>query len=175
METKQINIYDYDELTDEVKEKVLNDFRSRNDYYFLEECLTESLNALIKEHEINALTTPELRYSLNYSKGDGLSFIGDFEYKGIKFYLRLGSLSNYYSHSNTIDISREDEDEDENDITEEVKQVIEDEFKEIFFKICNQLEKEGYDFIEYEDSEEAIKEMIEANEYKFRENGEIEV
>ena len=59
-------------------------------------------------------------------------------------------------------------------ITEELREITEKEFKEIYFKICDELEKEGYNFIEYEDSEEAIKETIEANEYKFRENGEIE-
>ena len=39
--------------------------------------------------------------------------------------------------------------------------------------LCDGLEKRGYEMIEWEDSEENIKEIMEANEYEFDVNGEV--
>jgi len=182
MEEKTIKVYDFEELQEDIQEKVLNSFRENNDFYFLEEDLTEHLEEELQKHKIKAVDKPKLRYSLSYCQGDGLSFVGDFEFKGIRFYLREGNLSNYYCHSNTININMEyeyNQDYDE-DFTEELQELkekenekIEEEFTEIFHNICKTLEKVGYEHIEYENSEENIKDYIEANEYKFLENGAI--
>ena len=173
MELKTVKVYNFDELSDKVKEKVLNKFRELNGYSFLEENLKEYLSELLEENEIKETGETTLRYSLSYSQGDGVSFIGNFNYKGFDFIIELGSLSNYYSHSRTTDISTADDDDDKSDITEELREIREKEFKDNYFLICDLLEKRGYNYIEAEDSEENIKETIEANEYKFLSNGEI--
>ncbi len=49
-----------------------------------------------------------------------------------------------------------------------------EEFDNIIDTIYQEIKKEGYDFIEYEDSDNAIKETIKFNEYTFRFNGDIE-
>ena len=40
-------------------------------------------------------------------------------------------------------------------------------------KICDKLEKQGYDEIDYLTSDEALKENIDMNEYRFEEDGEM--
>jgi len=173
MELKQIEVYNFEELSDEVKEKVLNKFREQNEYYFLEENLNEELNILLEENGIKPTGETNLRYSLGYCQGDGVSFTGNFKFKGFDFIIELGHLSNLYSHSRTTDISTADEYDDNGDITEELREIREKEFKNIYYKICDKIEKVGYSHIEADDSEEAIKENIEANEYKFLSNGDI--
>ena len=173
MELKQIEVYDFEELSDEVREKVLNKFRENNEYDFLDENLNEELNILLKEAEIKPTGEISLRYSLSCCQGDGLSFIGDFKFKDIDFEISLGHLSNHYAHSNTTDINTADEYDDSDDITEEIREIREKEFREIYFKICDELEKSGYNYIEAEDSDENLKENIKVNEYKFLVNGEI--
>jgi len=173
MELKQVEVYNFEELSDSVKEKVLNKFREQNDYYFLEGNLNEELNLLLEKHKIKQLEAPALRYSLSYSQGDGVSFIGRFEFKGYFVRVNLGHLSNLYSHSRTTDISIEADDDHNGDITEELQEINEEEFKNIYYEICDELEKIGYSHIEAEDDDETIKEDIRANEYKFLANGDI--
>ena len=84
MEQRTINIYTFDELSDDIKEKVLNKFREQNDYHFLEENLKEELNDKLQAKNITETGETSLRYSLGNSQGDGLSFIGDFEFRGLR-------------------------------------------------------------------------------------------
>lgn len=53
---------------------------------------------------------------------------------------------------------------------EEVEKAFDIEYKDI----CKKLERWGYDFVESEDSEENIVDNIQANEYTFTINGDIE-
>jgi len=170
MELRQVKVYDFDELNDSVKEKVLNEFRGQNEHYFLEEDLNEELNILLEENGVKPTGETELRYSLSCCQGDGVSFTGNFKFKGFDFIVEV--LSNLYSHSQTTHITTADE-YDDDDITEELKEIIEKEFKNIYYEICDKIEEIGYSYIEHNDSEEAIKRNIEVNEYKFLANGDI--
>jgi len=171
MKEKTINIYKYDELNEKAKDKVLSYFRENNDYYFIEESLNESLNIKLEENKIKVLNDLDLCYSLGYCQGDGLSFLGLFKWNGYNIEIGRGNWGNYVHFNNiTLEIFKEDEEGNEKDAPKE----IEEEFKDLYDSICNNLEKEGYSFIESEDSEENIKENIEANEYTFRSNGEME-
>jgi len=166
METKTINLYEFKELGKNIQEKVLNEFRERNEHYFLNDFLKESLNNELENNNIKVIGDLELFYSLSYCQGDGLSFIGSFEYKNITITAKQGSLSNFYCHSDTIDLFFEDENGEE---------INDDEtFKNLYHSICQELEEKGYSEIEENNSDESIKEDIERNEYKFRSNGEIE-
>jgi hypothetical protein len=168
---KTINLYSYEELSEKAIEKALKQHIENNDFCFLKDDLTEQLKEKLKENNIKVIHEDlTLRYSLSYCQGDGLSFIGTFEYKELTLKLKMGHLSNYYSHSNTIDISAYNsisgDDVDNGETFEE--------FKIIFFKICSELEKAGYEIIEFENSEENFKELCELNNYTFKENGEME-
>jgi len=152
MEQKTIQVYKYEELSDDAKETALNSHIESNDFDFLEESLTEYLKELLTEAKIDG--EAELSYSLSCCKGDGVSFTGNFEYKGVN--ISVTRNNSHYVHSNSVDIEAEAE------------------FKEIFKEICDKIEKVGYSEIEYQNSEESFKENCEANEYTFRENGEME-
>ena len=170
MKTKTIKLFEFGELKKDIQERVLQYFRNNEEFSFLEENLKECLGESLKRHKIKEIEKIEMRYSLSYFQGDGFSFIGLFEWKKYSIKIELGNLSNLYYHSNTTNIFIENENGEEPKNYEELER----EFNKIYQDICKDLEKIGYDLIEKATSEETIKENIEANEYTFRENGEIE-
>lgn len=165
MKTKTINVYEYEELSQKAKEKVLNDFREHNDFYFLQEDLKELLKEKLQENKISFDESLKLYYSLSYCQGDGLCFIGDFEFKGINIKIKHNSRY-YYAKSTNIYYFDDEGNEIENEKTKE--------FENIYLNICKELEKIGYEIIEDEQKEENIKDFFDANNITFRENGEIE-
>ena len=176
MKQKLINVYKFNELKKDVKEKVLNSFRENNDYSFLNDTLIYKLGELLKKYKIEAVDL-NLMYSLGYCQGDGLSFTGTYKWKEHTIFIsRSGNY--YHKHSTDIYFKELGEEYDEDELTELVNEKIvetrEKEFKEIYYKICDEIEKEGYKEIEDEDSEETIKEIIKMNGYTFRETGEME-
>lgn len=142
--TKVYEVYNYEELTDEAKEKALAKWVEGNDYYFLSDYLNERLHELLEENKIadtndtsKAGTKPtQVQYSLSCCQGDGAMFEGVFMWKGYTVKVKH---SGHYTHYNskTIDIYK-------------------------------------YDFIEYEDSMEAFEQACEANEYTFTIDGVID-
>jgi len=168
MKQKTINVYEFDELKPEIQERVLEHFRENEEFSFLKDYLEEDLSEELRKNKIKEMEETTLRYSLSNCQGDGLSFIGLFKWKCYIIRIKEGSLSNLYSHKYTTDILIE------TNAGNEVKPKIEKEFEEIYFKICDKLEKIGYKYIEETLSEGNIKENIGINEYTFRDNGEIE-
>jgi len=166
MELKQIEIYEYDELSDDAKEKALSNFNEHNEYDFLSDDLSEYLNVLLEENGIKG--DAKLFYSLSYSQGDGVCFEGYFEYKGISFNVKHDN--GHYYHSNSVYIDADFED-DGDDLKGDVIEALENEFKEVYKEICDKIEKSGYSQIEYERGEENFKELCDANEYTFEKNG----
>lgn len=175
--TKEYNLYNYDELSKEAQKRALNDYTRGNDYVFLSDCMNERLHELLEENNIkdtNDTSKPgtrptEVMYSLSYCQGDGCMFQGVFQWKD---YTVTIEHSGHYYHSNskTIEISKNwDVDYDNEYVGEEV----ENEFNGIYQDICKQLEKFGYDFIEYENSEENFIEMCECNEWTFLSDGKM--
>lgn len=178
MKTKTINLYSYQELSDEAKKKAHAKWREDNDYMFLENDMNEWLHELLKENKIKDVygtynekdlntfgqtsKRANVRYSLSYCQGDGVMFEGTFEWED--HMLKITHNGHYYhSHSKIVDW-----------IDQPQSEVQERRFEEIYQKICKELERRGYDYIEYEDSEESFIEACEANDYTFRENGVME-
>lgn len=175
MRKKQITVYKYDELDDRVKERVLNYFREFNNFDFLEDDLNEWLNQKLQENMILKDGILKLFYSLSYCQGDGLCFIGKVKFKDTVFLIE--HKGRYYNNKITtimpitfMNVYIEDIN---NKKTLKAIEKRTEEFKLLYYKICDELEKIGYDIIEAEDSEENIKEIIELNEYEFLPNGNI--
>ena len=177
MKTKTINLYTIEELKKEDEksyDKAIQYFRDSNDYIFLSDRMNEELHELLQYHGIvdtNDTSKPgtsptQVLYSLSYCQGDGAMFDGGYiyTYNGKKYVITVkydGSYSNsksFYTH---------DEDGNEVDNWEEVETA----FNVVYQDICEELERYGYDFMEYEDSEESIKENCKANEYYFTIDG----
>ena len=169
MKTKTIKIYNYDELSKESKERVLNYFRINESYDFLSEDLKEVLFQELEKNNIKVTSNLNLYYSLNNCQGDGVCFVGLFKFEEWK--VKIEHNGHYYnSHSTNIYIYKINEDGDE----VEGDKIIYESFKQIYRNICDYIEKVGYEQIDYNNSEENIKENIEANNYMFRENGILE-
>ena len=166
MRIAEVEVYKFEELSEEVKNKVIEAFREKEDTPFLYDDLHESLVYDLKENKIHVRDTNDLKmyYSLGYSQGDGLCFVGRFKWKN--YYITIEHSSHYYhEYSTSIYITT--------NYGNDAKEEVYEEFKELYYSICVKLKKYGYDYIEDATSDESIKENIKVNEYEFYKNGEI--
>ena len=165
MQEIKIKVYKFEELKENVQERVIEKFRNGNDYFFLEDVLNERFYERLKEEGIEETGKTELSYSLGWSQGDGTSFTGKFSWKGIE--ISIVRNTNHYCHSNTTDLTFYDKEGEEidNDKTKE--------FEDLYHEVCDYIESEGYAFIDNENDKDVIAENIECNEYQFLVNGDI--
>lgn len=154
-----INLYTYDELSDKAKEKALAKFNEHN----YDPMMSSHIgNLLMEELESRGIhyeaSSIDVRYSLGYSQGDGLMFEGTlYDDKGRSITIKHSGRY-YHSRSREIDYPEASE--------KEYK-----EFEDVYQDICKTIEKQGYEAIEYQQSEEYFREACEANEYTFESNG----
>ena len=163
MVTKIINLYTYDELNDKAKEKARNEWIAGNDYSWLQSDMINVLKEKLDERGLKYdVDSIDVRYSLSYCQGDGFMFVGKVMWRDVEITITHGS--NHYSHKKTADFGY-------NWLltNDELGQ-----FKAVYESICDEMERIGYDGIEYEDSEENFIEACESNEYTFREDGTME-
>lgn len=165
MKTITKNIYSFNELSKEAQEKAHSDYKTNNSYDGLTDYLYDNLKEYIRDIQIDDLQN--LYYSLSYCQGDGVCFTGRFTYKDHDIEVKHNSP--YYYHSKTVDIT---------DLTEYEKETydntVEKEFQTIYEDICNQLEKDGYAYMDMEDSLETFEEICNNNEYyMFYEDGTL--
>ncbi len=175
MRTVEINIFKFDELSEKVKDKVINRFRENNSMPFLKEDLEEELNHLLKENNIEKISNNDLYYSLSYSQGDGVCFTGQFKFK--KYIVTITHKGHYYNHNSAIFEYEyyEPNDKEGNELKMSVDEykIINNKFSSIYKDICKKTEKAGYGMIETKNSEDHIKEEINSNEFEFFDNGDI--
>lgn len=162
MQTKVINIYQFNELSEESKANAIFNYYESNSYSFLADDLDSSARELLRmkgcEYE-----NFELFFSLSYCQGDGLCFTGEIKKDG-KIMRLTHSHRYYFASSVNMEFFNEE--------WEEIDEV--EELKNIYFEICDQLENEGYSIIEYRMNNEEFEELAEANNWQFLENGEME-
>jgi len=193
--TEKITLYTLKELEEkhpEAYKKALKNLKHKVckwDMPHLTHDLENRATTLINEHDwIKDIDTEdiELSYSLSYSQGDGLSFTGKLIYRhdnGLKMQVVLKRTNSHYYHKNTVQAAYADvydwDDELENmgeeefkDLRREAEQDAKHDVKHLHDKIADELEKYGYDIIEYRESEENIKELAEINEWRFTESGQ---
>ncbi len=189
----ETEVYTFDELSDDVKEKVINKFREDKEVFldfFNEDCVYYA-----KEKGFEDI---ELQYSLGYCQGDGLSFSAQ-EYTMLKdlyiqelgegkektaqlladnsTFICTGNIGRYcYGSSPDIDLYIENYNSsimtDSENINEVISNVL-NELEQKYIDVCSELETRGYDEIEYQQSDECIIEDIEANEYEFTKDGKL--
>jgi hypothetical protein len=194
MKTKTIKIktYTFDELKDEVKEKVLEKYRDINVYFdgwhdFIIDDWKMRLEDLGYEDV-------KIYYTGFYSQGDGACFEANVNIDkwikkhkaGRKFRKLLNEVragnyaqiwikhSGLYYHENSAGVLFEGESELSERAYNQLKEMadwVEEERYELSKKIYRDLEKE-YDYLL---SDEAVIETIKANDYAFLENGEDKI
>ncbi len=168
MKSIQINLYSFDELSQEAKDKARADFNKHNDYPFLTDYLREMIHEKLeeagyKEQGVSTSANPSIKpyYSLSYCQGDGLMFEATVEDKKENIYTIKHS--GHYYHERSTDITGVDKNGNEIDTKD---------FEEnVYIPICKAVRDIGYSEIEYHDSEECFAETCEANEYTFEADG----
>ena len=160
--TKVYNVFKLDELSKDAQSKAHENYMNNNEFIGLYDFLDEIARQELNENGIKDLTPNgfKLFYSLSYSQGDGSQINGTFEIDGRTIKIRQ---EGHYYHERAINYTEQDENGDE----------LENKYFDLFQKIFKQLTKEGYAYIENENSIETFKEIAEMNEYEFLENGRL--
>ena len=162
----KVKVYKFSELSAKAKEKAMDD-HNNSDYtwsmVFMEEEMKDKLADLIEENGMMC-ENAKLYYSLSYCQGDGCMFEGDVSWK--QWNIKITHHSSHYHHHLTAGFMAEDDDGNEWDVNDEK------EFMDIYGKMMGELEQFGYDRMREEESEEAIADCFEVNEYEFYEDGE---
>ena len=161
MKTIILNVYKFNELSEDVQQKVIDKYYENKTYAFLSEDLTESCKEYLKENDCN-YSGIKLYYSLSNCQGDGLCFIGEVEKNGKRLKL---SHNSRYCHAHSVNMEFYDENGDETDEIQELKN--------IYFDICKKLEDEGYSIIEYRMDTDEFLDISESNNWEYYEDGEM--
>lgn len=192
MQIKQIKVYSFSELSEEAQEKAIETerdykYQSCDMLYFFQEDVDQQL----KEKYWDDI---KLAYSLSCCQGDGLSFSGELnlkafldnvysvklpEYKkwALNEYIypvySTGNTGHYcYANKNQIEYDYNCYDKGYQKI-EKLWQDVLEEIKEYYVTLCKEFEKQGYNEIEYQLSDECIKEELENNNIEYTEDGRI--
>lgn len=194
MKTISINLYSFNELSEEAKQKAIDKWYEYEDFPGFYNDLTESLKSKYPE-----FLNPVLSYSLSYCQGDGLSFKADKYTKLKELFIEVlgpgkektaallannctqilkGNTGRYcYASRSDIDLYLENYTSSINCTnTNNIDTVIEKvriKLEDIYLSACKDIEKEGYSIIEYRMNFEEFNELCEANEYTFEESGKM--
>lgn len=157
------NIYNFDELSKDIQEKLIEKEKENQKELFLEcfllDEMQEKAKELLQKYFKNNAEFKNVYYSLSYCQGDGAMIGFD-----LKYYNKTLTIKHqgYYCHERSFRIC-------ENDFALSEKQ--EKKLKEKIIKINKELCEFGYNLIEYDISDEKVKELLQENEYFS--NGEI--
>jgi len=194
MRTIRTKIYTFDELSDEAKEVAIEQYRNVQEYYsdFFNDDAVEQIDKAGFSGDV------KLQYSLSYCQGEGLSFscnrieervllsffaeiLGEGKEKTAKIiidncsFVNTGNDGRYcYASKNDIEFILEiyGTNYDKTNIENIVKKV-ETKIQNLYINLCKDLEKQGYEDIEYQCSDEGITETLIANDYEFLSNGKM--
>lgn len=174
MKKKTITLYEYSELSPKGKDKAYSDYIANSfDDYGLQVHLDSLIEYLLKKHNIKVLRDlkgykakyAKVYYSLGHCQGDGVMFEGVFKWK--KWEVTVKHEGHYYhKYSKNITMTCDNDEPNEKEI---------EAFDKVYKQICDVLEKEGYTYIDDVTSVAYFEEECTANEWTFRENGEMEI
>jgi len=189
----ETEVYEFHELSEQAKENAIDYFRKDMEIFFdffHDDCIHYANERGFKDIE--------LQYSLGYCQGDGLSFsakeytkleelyldeLGKGKEKTAKlladntYFKCTGNEGHYcFASSSDIDIWIEYYTSSINTDCKNINEAVDDvrlKLEQIYYDVCKELEKRGYEEIEYQLSDEAIILTIEANEYEFTKEGTL--
>ncbi len=167
MEKRFFWVYDYNELSEEAKEKARQDFIDAEDFEFLQDDLKEFVEAELTDKGIKIADDSafEVYYSLTHSQGDGFQFVGRFEWRD-NFYF-ITSIGRYF-HSQAVRISATTKEGNYTIVEKEINR-----FRAVYDEICKKAEDYGYSVIDCYWGEAFLKDVFEMNNYKFKKDGSI--
>lgn len=184
--TKEYKVYEFNELKEDVKQKVIDKWYENEDYLFLTNDIKEEKNQIDKY-----FTDVTLIYSLSYSQGDGLSFKGEFnllQWLKDKTNLKtsvINALNEYiytvnskgskghYCYASKWDIQYDYNSDIDYPHIEKIWVKIFCDIQDYYIDICKKLEEFGYSILDYRMNFKEFNEMCQSNEYNFLEDGKM--
>lgn len=196
MRIEELKIYTFGELSEKAKQKAVNNYRSKNDYYIESQLITENMEETILEKTCNTIQDLKLGWSLCCCQGDGVSFTGiiyGYDDNFIKFLetvyngelpknikriakallVRFKRTSHFYAHKKTCNTEVELTGNclGRIDRIEKTLEELEKTLEEWRVNLCEYLEKQGYNDLYYYNSDEYIADIMLNNDYEFLEDG----
>lgn len=185
-------IYKFNELTDDAKEKVKGWFLNTQDC----ETFTDMCEDVLYEKFKNSKL--DVQYSLASCQGDGFNIYGVINFNDLLDVLKddfadeeKEKLNKYFEYCNEYKLDEnkryyyciidrqdfiedliEDMKYDEEEYDENLIEKFNNLSKQYLCKLCADFEKDGYDYF-YEISDEELEEICESNNYEFTEDGII--
>lgn len=161
---KTITLYEYSELSEKAQKKALASWNEDNDDPMMQSHMINILKEKLDERGIKYdVDTIDVRYSLSNCQGDGFMFEGKlYDSRENVITIKHDGNAHYY-HAHTAEI----------DYPTASERTYAD-FQRLYRAICKEMERVGYEHIEYTTSAEAFSEACEANGYTFREDGTME-
>lgn len=194
--TRTYNVYKFDELTDEAKQKALETYSDYNDFDGMLDGSVDCIEEMLFERGFDDV---DVRYDISYSQGSGASFTaGSVDIKKWLAYYKLEhkftilldylddvyanirSGSSHYYHEKTTSSNVETDFEYLDELTDDQHNKLNEE-TEFLVKILDEdveetnrmIYKTLLDDYEAQTSEDAIIESFEANDVVFTEDGKI--
>lgn len=193
MKTIEINLFKFEELNKEAQQKAIKKEQeiSYKDsdllYLFADDCKETAKEA--------GFFNTEFIYSLSSCQGDGLSFSAESvdidrfikealpnikvsvldAIKNSIYKVNISANNGHYCYASRNDVSIETDfpqNGRECSNIENLINTVEAHIQDVYLSLCKELEKIGYNEIEYKTSEEHAKEMLIDNDYDFTEDGE---
>lgn len=167
-----LTLYEYSELSSEAKKQAYENYNNESfDMYDLQVYLDQTIEPLLDKYGIVPVSTTDKEYSSTYARiyfslahcqGDGVMFEGTFKWK--QWTVNIKQSGRYYhKYSRDIQIL--------NDNGDEAPEADENAFEKIYNAICNELEREGYSYMEELKSETYFEEVCNSEGWMFREDG----
>lgn len=188
MEQVTINLFSVTELSGLPREKALDFGRRMIDDSFEPSELTAQIQEMVKDKY--GIGTDTCYWRLSCCQGDGVAFYGNLDLdvlrqhdgeidgivgrlEGLGFHVgvTIGGKNSRYHHWNSMTVDVEIYHSDENIDTETEREELERIILSTLREASREAERFGYDFIDGQKTDECVVDFLEANGYRFRENG----
>lgn len=166
--TKSYDVYTFNELLPDAQKRVIEREREHraDDYpFFLTEDMKYKAEELLKAQGFKNITVENVYYSLACCQGDGAMVVFRADYKA--WDVNVKHDNGHYYHWNSFSI----ESITSNKTGKDAPEAVEDEIKEKIIAVNKELERFGYDCIEYNESDESIREYLEDADGQYLEDG----
>ena len=181
MKTKTLKLYSFSELNEEAKEVAKENYYNNEDYEWLKEALECELEAY---DVLDLFSNIDLKYSLSYCQGDGLSFSADVNKEKLLLPYKVSEMikenicvevkknnGRYsFASANDVDVWVDNIKSDDMKSTEIVDKIKSD-LQVYYLDICGKLKQYGYEQIEYRADNTEFRELVEGVDYL--ESGEV--
>ena len=192
MKTVKIQVYNFSELNENAKEKVIENYYESETYDFLSDDLQSYITDILDTKKV--FSDIKLNFDFSYSQGDGLSFSADFDFAKFladynfqefkkralceQFIPKIKMNAGRYCFASENDCTIEYNtymsyfSTDLKNLEDLADSILSD-IQKYYLSICYEAKRYGYDLIEYRMPEAEFSELCDENDLYFYENGKM--